>query len=281
MPFHSSLAPLHRSNRLSECGSYPWEVTTSPLAHGRRVLAPIILTVVVLVGLLAWWVLRPAPTTQVEPAPSVSISTPRAPASSPTPPPSPSVAAEPSPSIVESVAATSSAPATTPAGACPAPTPEGFVPVRYEIERLGTDESVVSLGLDGDGAIAAPPKSEPSMASWWNEGPTAGADAGKTVLSIHTYRRGGALGNALFEGGKSALQPGDRITLHGANGEVACYDFVEATKVFVEDYDPSSDVMVDFDGDPLLTMIICWDHRRGTDEWDSRVFFYAKPVVGN
>ena len=139
----------------------------------------------------------------------------------------------------------------------------------------------MALGVDSDGAIAAPPKSEPSMASWWNQGPRAGADAGKTVFSIHTYRKGGALGNKLFQGGQSALQPGDRIILHGADGEVACYDFVEAKKLFVEDYDPNSDVMVDFEGDPLLTMIICWDHRKGTDEWDSRVLFYAKPVVGN
>ena len=160
-------------------------------------------------------------------------------------------------------------------------TEEGFEPVRYEIERFATDEKVVSLGLDGDGFIAAPPKSEPRTASWWNQGPAAGAEAGKTVLSIHTYRRGGALGNQLFEGGQSQLQPGDRIVLHGPQGEVACYDFVEARKVFVEDYDPESDTMVDYDGSPMLTMIICWDHRKGTDIWDSRVFFYAEPYVGD
>lgn len=155
------------------------------------------------------------------------------------------------------------------------------MPVRYEIERFGIDEAVVSLGLDADGAIAAPPKSEPRTASWWNQGPTAGAQEGKTVLSIHTYRRGGALGNQMFEGGQSRLQAGDRIILHGAQGEVACYDFVEANKVMVADYDPSSTIMVDYNGDPLLTMIICWDHRSGTDIWDSRVFFYAQPYVGD
>ncbi len=153
--------------------------------------------------------------------------------------------------------------------------------MRYEIERFGTDEKVVSLGVDADGAIAAPPKSEPRTASWWNQGPAAGAEAGKTVLSIHTYRRGGALGNQMFEGGQSQLQAGDRIILHGAEGQVACYDFVEARKIAVSDYDPQSDTMVDFNGDPLLTMIICWDHREGTDIWDSRVFFYAEPHVGD
>ena len=155
------------------------------------------------------------------------------------------------------------------------------MPVRYEIEPFNSDEKVVSLGVDQDGSIAAPPLNEPRMASWWNEGPRAGSDAGKVVLSIHTYRKGGALGNQLYKGGQSALQPGDRIILHGAEGEVACYEFVEAKKVFVSDYDPSSSDMVDYDGDPLLNMIICWDFVKGSKDWDSRVFFYAKPVVGD
>lgn len=153
--------------------------------------------------------------------------------------------------------------------------------MRYEIERFGSDEKVVSLGLDKDGSIAAPPLDEPRMASWWNEGPRAGSDAGKVVLSIHTYRKGGALGNQLYEGGKSALQEGDRIILHGADGQVACYEFVEAKKVFVTDYDPASTDMVDYDGAPMLNMIICWDFVKGSKAWDSRVFFYAKPVVGD
>ena len=238
---------------------------------GRRRFVVLIVTVVVLVGLLGWFVLRTPSTTQVEPAPSAT--TPAIPSS---PSPSASVSAS-----VASPSPSSSTPQVSPTGQCPPTSPEGFVPVRYEIERFGTDEEVVSLGLDEDGAIAAPPKSEPNMASWWNEGPRGGADVGKTVLSIHTYRKGGALGNKMYEGGQSSLQPGDRIVLHGANGEKACYDFVESKKLFVKDYDPYSDVMVDFEGDPLLTMIICWDHREGTDDWDSRVLFYSTPVVGD
>lgn len=200
-----------------------------------------------------------------------------------TPTPTPT-AADPPPSATPSpsVSATTSSPSPSPSptGICSAPTAAGFVPVRYEIDRLGSDEEVVSLGLAKDGSIAAPPLDQARMASWWNQGPRAGSEAGKVVLSIHTYRRGGALGNALYEGGKSALQPGDRIILRGAAGEVACYEFVEAKKILVADYDPASDDMVDFDGAPLLNMIICWDYVKGSKEWDSRVFFYAKQVVG-
>lgn len=156
---------------------------------------------------------------------------------------------------------------------------EGFVPERYTMTNPQVDADVISLGLDADGAIAAPPKNQPKTASWWNQGPLAGSEQGKVVLSIHTYRNGGAVGNEMYANGSNQLQAGDLITLYGTDGEVACYEFVEAKKVWVEDYDPDSDVMVDFEGDPLLTIIICWDHVAGTDDWDSRIFFYAKPVV--
>lgn len=269
MPFHSSRGPPHRSNEHEPPSSYACGVSNLPVIGDRRRLAALVAAVAVLVALLGWYVLRTPTTTQVEPAPSATIVV-------PTP------VASPSPSTAASVVPISSpTPSPSPTGLCQAPNTEGFVPVRYEIERLGSDEKVVSLGLDGDGAIAAPPLNEPRVASWWNQGPRAGSDAGKTVLSIHTYRRGGALGNQMYEGGTSVLQPGDRIILRGAQGESACYEFVEAKKINVVDYDPASDVMVDYDGDPLLTMIICWDYVNGSKDWDSRVFFYAKPVVGD
>lgn len=203
------------------------------------------------------------------------------PTANPAPPADPTPGEEPTLSE-----APTSEPATDPTTSEPdarledcGPIGETFVPVRYTMENPQVDASVVSLGLDDDGAIAAPPKNEPTTASWWNQGPEAGSDKGKTVLSIHTYRNGGAQGNRMYQGGESQLQEGDLIKLYGAGGEVACYEFTEDLKVWVDEYDPDSDVMVDYDGDPLLTIIICWDHRAGTDIWDSRIFFYAQPVT--
>ncbi len=247
-------------------------MTSESVFSDRRRITALVVAVVLLVGVITWLALRSPATTSVEPQVAATIAV---------------SSTAPSPSLVTSAPVSSTpseppaSPTPSPTGFCQPMTDEGFEPVRYEIERFKTDEEVVSLGVDADGAIAAPPKSEPRTASWWNQGPAAGTDAGKTVLSIHTYRSGGALGNQMFEGGQSRLEPGDRIILRGPLGEVACYDFVEAKKVFVKDYDPSSDTMVDFDGTPLLTMIICWDHRKGTDLWDSRVFFYAQPHVGD
>ncbi|MDO5083487.1 class F sortase [Arachnia propionica] len=181
-----------------------------------------------------------------------------------------------------------STPATEPAAEDPTPTsdgtcipPEGtgFIPVRYAIESLGVDADVLSLNVDDAGLIAAPPKNQPKTASWWNGGPAPASDAGQVVMSIHTYRNGGAVGNQLYEGGEPQLKPGDTIKLWDAEGRTACYEYVDAEKIMVEDYNPDSDLMVRLEGDPALAIIICWDHKEGTDDWDSRVFFRFKPVT--
>lgn len=163
-------------------------------------------------------------------------------------------------------------------------TTDGFVPVRYTFEgSMQVDESIVALGEDEAGNIAAPPPAEKRTASWWENGPQPG-QPGKSILSIHTYRNRGALGNEMYEGGASQLEPGDLITLYGENGEKACYEFTEAKKIMVTDYDPDSDVMIDFEGDSELAIIICWDFDEDADEdagedpWESRVFFYGKLV---
>lgn len=156
---------------------------------------------------------------------------------------------------------------------------EGFVPESFRMENPEADEPVLSLGLDAEGNIAAPPVDQPRTASWWNQGPRAGSEAGKVVMSIHTYRNGGALGNEMYSDAGPSLVAGDLVMLEDAEGRTACYEFVEANKVWVDEYDPDSDVMVDFVGDPMLAIVICWDFDWDTEIWDSRVLFYAKPVT--
>ncbi len=193
----------------------------------------------------------------------------------------PSTAATPSTSADGTAATTSSSDPSASAspGACVAPDEAGFEPVRYSIERLGVDANVVSLGHEEDGAIAAPPKDEPKTASWWNEGPKVATNAGQVVLSIHTYQKGGAVGNQLYEGGTSQLQEGDVLKLYAADGRVACYKYTEAKKIAVSDFKPDSDLLERRTGDPTLAIIVCWDHNDSNNEWDSRVFFMFKPTT--
>lgn len=232
------------------------------------IVAAVVAVILVVVGGL--YLARPAPTPDTAGLPS----------------PGPVTSAPESESPTSSAAAPSADASSAPAAQyeCTTAT-EGFEPVRYTFEGgLTVDEKVLALGEDENGNIAAPPPAEKRTASWWSNGPKPGPTEGKAVLSIHTYRNGGALGNEMYEGGESRLKPGDLIKLYSSDGEVACYEFTEAKKVWVDEYDPDSDVMIDFEGAPELAMIICWDfdgsadEDAGEDPWKSRVFFYGSLV---
>ncbi|MCG6566195.1 class F sortase [Tessaracoccus sp. ZS01] len=206
---------------------------------------------------------------------------PAAPASSSPAPASTTALPSPAPATPSASPAGQAPPSGNPALAECTAVSDGFVPQRFTIESLGADERVIALNLDKDGNIAAPPFDQPRTASWWSGGPKPGAAHGKAVLSIHTYNPSlpPALGNEMYEGGRSQLEPGDVIKLYGSDGQVQCYEYTEAVKVWVEDYDPDSDVMVDFEGAPQLAIVICWDYEASTKAWDSRILFYADPVV--
>ncbi|MFD0864748.1 class F sortase [Tessaracoccus lubricantis] len=234
-----------------------------------RILIVSCAVLVAVVALLAFALTRggaPAAGPQLPPT-TPAASAPSSPSGPPTnAPASPSSPAEPS--------------ADPELGECTQPT-EGFVPQRFTIPALDADEAVLALNLDEDGNIAAPPPDQPRTASWWSGGPKPGAGAGKAVLSIHTYNPSlpPALGNEMYAGGTSQLRPGDLIKLYGRDGQVQCYEYTHDVKVWVSDYDPDSDVLVDFEGDPQVAIIICWDYEENTRGWDSRVIFYGTPVA--
>ncbi|HSO68477.1 MAG TPA: class F sortase [Arachnia sp.] len=252
-------------------------MTTPPQqTRSRLPLLIVLAAALVVVALIALMIPR-GEETEALPVPATTSPVPAASArpSASTASPSPSVSASPLPASPSPAAGPATLGTATPDCTDPA---AGFVPTRFAIPAVGADERVVSLNLDEEGNIAAPPKDEPRTASWWNAGPMPGADAGKALLSIHTYRTGKALGNELYADGEPQLKAGDLIKLYGDDGVVQCYEFSSSTKVWVADYDPDSDVMVDFDGAPQLAIIICWDYNRSSGAWDSRIFFYGTPV---
>lgn len=255
----------------------PQHAEPAQLARGRRYYLPVIVAAVVLAALLVFALTRGggettaptgsrgaslAPVSQVQSAGPATTTAAGTPSVSPSPSPVASSSAAVNPALAECTAVD-----------------EGFIPTRYAIEAVGADARVVSLGLDSEGNIAAPPLNEPATASWWNQGPLPGSDKGKAVLSIHTYRNGGAVGNDLYAGGAPQLTPGDIIKLYGDDGQVLCYEYTDTKKVWVDEYDPNSDVMVDFEGRPQLLIIVCWDFDWDTEEWDSRAFFYGSPIT--
>ena len=249
-------------------------MTTDPQpTRSRLPLLIVVAAVIAVVALIALMIPRGGQTDALPAPASPTVSL----AASPSP-----ELPSPSPSQASTAPAVSSSPVASPTGTAPAECTDpggGFVPTRFAIPAVGAEERVVSLNLDEDGNIAAPPKDEARTASWWNAGPMPGSSQGKALLSIHTYRTGKALGNELYADGEPQLAKGDLIKLYGEDGQVQCYEFTGATKVWVADYDPQSDVMIDYEGEPQLAIIICWDYTKATGTWDSRIFFYASPVT--
>lgn len=245
----------------------------------NRIVVAVAIAVALLlfVGAIIWWP-RGSQTAEptLSPAPSISVSTsptasPSAGPASPSPSPSPSA----SPSASRSPAPSKPRPGSQ---QCANPT-KAFAPSSFTIDRVRAHERVIPKSAKG-GQIPAPPLNDRRSAAWWSGGPKPGSGQGKVVLTIHTYRPSlrPALGNEMFRGGKSTLQPGDIMKVHGSNGEIVCYEFTKASRVMVSDYDPNSTLMLDPNGPSSAVIVICWDFNKSTKDWDSRVFFQFKQL---
>lgn len=163
-----------------------------------------------------------------------------------------------------------------PAG-CSSPTVGMENPKTLSIPSMKVESPMLSLGLDDSGAAAAPPKSASHTTGWYNKGPKIGANKGNAILTIHTYRNGGALGNELNS--DKGLKPGAEVKVTDDKGTVVCYTVDRALKIWVKDYDPNSNVLYDNNGKPQAVIVICWDFNWDTKDWDSRILYYLKPVA--
>lgn len=235
------------------------------------VVVAIAVALLLFVGAVVWWP-RDSHTAEPTPSPTPSISVSTSPTPSPSPSPSPTPSPSPSPSPTLSKTRPGSEQCANPV--------EAFKPSAFTIERVGAHEQVIPKATKG-GQIPAPPLNDRRSAAWWSGGPKPGSDHGKIVLTIHTYRPGlsPALGNELFQSGQSALQPGDILKVHGSNGEIVCYEFTDASRVMVRDYDPDSTLMLDPSGPSSAVIVICWDFNKSSKDWDSRVFFQFKQLT--
>jgi len=171
---------------------------------------------------------------------------------------------------------------TSTAGESASDVPEGCSPNPSEIVGTHiqfdghTDElTLLSLGLDAEGLPGTPPGDEGYTLAWWNGGPSVGSGQGKVVLTSHTFRYGGALGNDLNEG---LLSENDVIRISDDAGKTVCYRFTNALKIFVDDYDPNSNVLYDDYGDPMIVIVVCSDYPANGGDPAARVLYYAELV---
>ena len=134
-------------------------------------------------------------------------------------------------------------------------------PVRLVIPRIGVRTSLVSLGLNADGTVEAPPLRRDAPAGWYRYLASPG-EVGPAVLLGHvdSAREGPAVFYRLGE-----LRPGDRIDVTRADGIVARFVVTRVVLVAKRDF-PTTEVYGPT-ADPQLRLVTCggsYDHVRHT-----------------
>ncbi|WP_394276755.1 class F sortase [Luteococcus sp.] len=256
------------------------------MSRARRIVA-VIAGVTALALLATWWVLTGRQqSTTADPAPNTtppSTTSPSAGAASGSASAGSSASGGSSMGAGQPTGQTSASP--QPSGAASPAPPAGcstdfsrMTPTRATVGDLVRDTPVLSLGVAKDGSVATPPFSQPNSIGWYNLGPRPGDVTGKVVLTAHTFRNGGALGNAMHAS-KDGLRPGDVIRISDASGRTLCYRYTTSTKIAVKDYDPDSTVLYDAKGRHQLAIVTCWDFDARREHWDSRIIYYAEPIT--
>ena len=108
------------------------------------------------------------------------------------------------------------------AATAPAPGPvvlagspaDAATPLRVRVPAIGVDSTLVDLGLDAAGALAAP--ADPAAAGWYAGGPVPG-DVGPAVVAGHVDS---AEGPAVFARLRE-LAPGDEVLVDRSDGTTA------------------------------------------------------------
>lgn len=130
-------------------------------------------------------------------------------------------------------------------------------PVRLKIPIINVDAAVEQVGVDSQGRIAAPTRTD--NVGWYKLG-TAPGDAGDAVINGHLDWYDGPA--VFWRLGK--MKVGDQIMVLRDDGTQAKF-VVDATSMMP--YDASTDGLLTKSGLPSLTLITCagtWDRQRGT-----------------
>ncbi|MFT8396627.1 class F sortase [Propionibacterium sp.] len=153
--------------------------------------------------------------------------------------------------------------------------PTSMVGETMTIEGHGKPMPMLTLGLAADDTPAVPPGNDGYTIGWYDQGPMIGSDKGNVILTAHTFRYGGALGNELNNG---LLRGGEIFRFTDAQGSTVCYRFSHAGKVMVDNYDPQSNVIYDSGGAPQVVLVVCADYPLGRGEPLARALYYADLV---
>lgn len=155
---------------------------------------------------------------------------------------------------------------------CTPPARRPFVPVSVTVDGLGA-HGVLAMGREANGATGVPPLTSTGKQqfAWDAPGVRPGSGQGNVLLNAHTWPDGSALGNHLL----GALQGGELIAVHGADGQRLCYRVTARVEV---PFDASSSRYYDDAGRPQVAIAVCSGTRLGPGAWTHRTLWFASPV---
>ncbi|MFD6879293.1 MULTISPECIES: class F sortase [unclassified Streptomyces] len=143
---------------------------------------------------------------------------------------------------------------------------------RVRIPSISVDAPVMTVGLDAQGWIDAPPPQDRNLAGWYLNGISPGQQ-GSAVIVGHVDN---AQGPAVFYG-LGSTKPGSRIEVERYDGRTAVFE-VYGVEVFSKDSFPGARVYGDT-GHPELRVITCGGGYSKDKGYDGNVVVFARMVA--
>lgn len=142
---------------------------------------------------------------------------------------------------------------------------------RIRIPSISVDAPVMTVGLDAQGWIDAPPPQDRNLAGWYLNGISPGQQ-GSAVIVGHVDN---AQGPAVFYG-LGSVQKGSRVEVARYDGRTAVFE-VYGVEVFSKNTFPGSRVYGDT-GHPELRVITCGGGYSKGRGYDGNVVVFARMV---
>ncbi|MFI5617263.1 class F sortase [Streptomyces sp. NPDC051567] len=142
---------------------------------------------------------------------------------------------------------------------------------RVRIPSVAVDAPVMTVGLDAQGWIEAPPPQDRNLAGWYLNGVSPG-QRGSAVIVGHVDN---AQGPSVFYG-LGSVKPGHHIEVERYDGRTAVFE-VYGVEVFAKDDFPGARVYGDT-GHPELRVITCGGGYSKARGYDGNVVVFARMV---
>ncbi|MEU9160526.1 class F sortase [Streptomyces sp. NPDC048424] len=142
---------------------------------------------------------------------------------------------------------------------------------RIRIPTINVDAPVMTVGLDAEGWIDAPPPQDRNLAGWYLNGISPG-QRGSAVIVGHVDN---AQGPAVFYG-LGSVKPGNRIEVQRYDGRTAVFE-VYGVEVFSKEAFPGARVYGDT-GHAELRVITCGGGYSKARGYDGNVVVFARMV---